>query len=161
MITENLETLRQVSDPFDGEKEELQALIETLEGELKQSQKIGVGLSAIQISIPQRVAIIRIERKYKKRKYVEKYDLWNAEIIEADQQFLFEGEGCLSLPGKKGDTLRYNRIKVKNGDGEIISLSGYSAVVVQHELDHWDGILFTDRAPVKEENLEKANSISD
>ena len=44
------------------------------------------------------------------------------------------------------DTLRYEAIKIKNGDGLIYELKKYEAVVVQHELDHTAGILFTDRA---------------
>ena len=51
----------------------------------------------------------------------------------------------VSVSYKYIDTNRMNKITVKNGDGKEHSLEGFEAVVVQHELDHWDGILFLDR----------------
>lgn len=134
MITQNLETLRQVSEPFSGTDAELQELIQCLDFELSKTK--GAGLSAIQISIPYRVCIIRTNGKY---------NLYNARIIRAEQPFTFRGEGCLSMPGKFGNTRRFNIITVLNGDGKEIKFSGFDAVVVQHELNHWDGILFTDK----------------
>jgi len=149
MITTNLETLKQVSEPFSGTEEELQALYDILEHDLGTHEVIGSGLSGIQINIPYRVAVIRIVKTIKKHGEEEKvlkcYNLYNAEITTKSQPFTFKGEGCLSLPGEFEDTLRYNQITVENGDGEILNFSGFEAVVVQHEMDHWQGILFTDR----------------
>ena len=133
MITQNQETLRQISEPFSGTETELKELFELLEFELGRVK--GSGLSAIQVSIPYRVCIIRTNGKY---------NLFNAKIIRAEQPFIFKGEGCLSMPGRFGNTKRYNVLTVLNGDGKEIKFSGYDAVVVQHELNHWDGILFTD-----------------
>jgi len=149
MITENLETLRQVSESFKGTKEELQSLFDCLDHELSTHKVKGSGLSAIQISIPYQVTVIRIEQTYKrfgkKEKKLNSYNLYNAKILNKKQLGMFKGEGCLSLPGKFEDTMRYNWILIKNGDEEILTFSGYEAIVVQHELDHWDGILFIDR----------------
>ena len=137
MISDNLETLRLKSEPFDGSPEDLKNLIQLLEMELLLSPVKGVGLSAIQISIPKRVSIIRSGDF--------KLNLYNAEIISKQQPFIFKGEGCLSVPGKFLDTPRFNMIEVKNGDGKIHKLSGFNAVIVQHEIDHWNSLLITDR----------------
>ena len=149
MITENLNTLRQISEPFEGTKEELQSLFDCLDNELTNSKIKGSGLSGIQINIPYKVAIIRIENIVKrfgnKEKVLTSYNLYNAEIIKKEQLNIFKGEGCLSLPGQFGDTERYNLIEVKNGDEKILKFSGYEAIVVQHEIDHTNGILFIDR----------------
>jgi len=148
-ITKNINTLRQVSDPFVGTKEELQAAFDCLEYEFKNHPVKGNGLSGIQINIPYKVSIIRIEKEIKKfglkKKITTSYNLYNAEITKKEQKFVFKGEGCLSFPGQFKDTVRYNILEVKNGDGEVFKFSGLEAVVVQHELDHVDGILFTDR----------------
>lgn len=149
MIVQSLETLRIKSQPFTGSKEDLEAIIASLEFELKEGSHFGVGLSAIQIGVPERVSIIRINHKIKqggvKREIKESYNLYNAEIIKKLNPFVFKGEGCLSVPDKICDTNRYNEIIVKNGNGKEYEFSGFVAVVVQHELDHVEGIIFTDR----------------
>jgi len=138
MITTNLETLRNPSLPFTGSIDELKELISVLEFELSSSQRKGVGLSAIQINIPLRVAIIRADKTI--------LNLVNAEIIKAEQPFTFKGEGCLSFPGEFKNTTRFNIITVLNGDGEELKLSGFLAVVAQHEIGHFDGEVFLDKA---------------
>lgn len=136
MITQDMETLRQVSQPFTGTDEELKALFECLEFELRIANRRGVGLSAIQINIPLRVCIVRGSSKH---------NLYNAQIISRQQAYVFRFEGCLSIPNVTEATTRYNLIEVRNGNGETFKVSGFDAVVIQHELDHWDGIVFTDR----------------
>jgi peptide deformylase len=149
MITENVDTLRLVSDPFSGTDEELKAMFDCLEHEFKNHAIKGTGLSGIQVNLPYRVAIIRIEREYEahgqKHKSLISHNLYNAEIIRQEQSFVFKGEGCLSVPGEFKNTKRFNLIEIKNGNGEILKFSGFDAVVVSHEIDHWNGILFIDR----------------
>jgi peptide deformylase len=72
-------------------------------------------------------------------------NLYNATIVKAEQPFLSKEEGCLSLPGVRCDVNRYNIITVKNGDGVETKYSGFDAIVIQHELDHWDGVIITDK----------------
>jgi peptide deformylase len=139
MITKNLNTLKTKSNNFTGNEEDLKALISSLEFELFNSPAPGVGLSAIQVGIPERVAIIRCG------KGKTNLDLYNATIIEKFQPFVFKDEGCLSFPGKFIDTNRYNMLKIKNGDGKEYKFSGFVAVAIQHELDHWDGVVYMDR----------------
>jgi len=138
MIVTDLKTLRSKSYDFIIDKDNtLELMIKTLETELKASEIKGVGLSAIQIGLPMRVCIIRTDEL--------SLDLYNAKIVGGSEPIVFKGEGCLSIPNKYVDTTRMLKIRVKNGDGEECDLQGFEAVVVQHELDHWDGILFIDR----------------
>lgn len=122
-------------------EETLDGIIEDLDKELKKSKIKGAGLSAIQIGLPLRVAIIRTEEL--------SMNLYNAKIVGGSEPIVFKGEGCLSIPNKYVDTNRMLKIRVKNGNGEEFDLQGFEAIVCQHELDHWDGILFTDREIIK------------
>lgn len=98
--------------------------------------KRGLGLSAIQIGIPKQVAIIRHGDA--------KIDLINAYIIEKNDKFRFTGEGCLSLPGLHIDTRRYKEVKIMN-NGKEENYTGILAVVIQHEIDHANGLTILDR----------------
>lgn len=138
MICTDLKVLRQLSKPFNDSKKELNQLISLLEKELVESPILGVGLSAIQIGIPLQVAIIRTSDL--------QLTLYNTEIIKMNGPFIFNNEGCLSIPNVFKDTIRFKTIQIKNGNGDIISLTSYNSVVVQHEIDHWHSILFIDRA---------------
>jgi len=137
MIITDQKILRQVSKPFEGSKEELYKIISLLDKELNLSIIPGVGLSAIQIGIPLQVAIIRTKDL--------DIDLYNAKIVDCSGLFRFKNEGCLSIPNICKDTWRFNNITIENKNGSIIKLIGYNSVVVSHEIDHWHGILFTDR----------------
>lgn len=136
MITINTDILRTKSEDFTGTPEELEALVTVLDFELNHSPQKGLGLSAIQTNIPYRVAIIRSK--------TANVNLYNAKIIKAEQPFVFKGEGCLSIPGVFKHTNRYNLITVTNGDGKELQFSGLDAVLVQHELGHFEGDLFID-----------------
>ena len=136
MIVTDLKTLKNKSVKYILDHS-LEAIFSELEEELEASEIEGAGLSAIQIGLPLRIAIIRINEL--------SLNLYNAKIIAGSEMITFEGEGCLSLPDEYVDTRRLNKITVKNGDGKVFKLEGIEAIVVQHELDHWDGILMIDR----------------
>ncbi len=99
--------------------------------------KRGIGLAGIQISIPKRISIIRMPKL--------KLDLINPIIIDKYDRFRFKEERCLSLPGLAIDTIRYKEITIQNGDGRRFVFEGLEAIVVQHEIDHMNGLLITDR----------------
>jgi peptide deformylase len=136
MIVTDQEELRKKSEDFKGTASELNQLFSLLEYELKDSNIPGVGLSGIQIGIPIRVAIIRSLNF--------SLNLYNAKIIKGFGSQIKE-EGCLSLPNQWMNVERKTEIEIKNGDGEIITLKNFNARVAQHEMDHWEGILITDR----------------
>lgn len=118
----------------------------------------GCGLAAIQIGVPLRMAWYRIP-KVEKGKIVpgtgQSVTMINPKIITQNLYQPFHGEGCLSIPDKRFNTGRYSEIIVEGifivdgdtGDGEVkrFSLSGFEAVLVQHEIDHLDGILCKDK----------------
>lgn len=139
-VVTNLELLKQKSIPIlDKNLNTQNRIIAKLEAELKKHET-GIGLSAIQLGIASCIAIVRIPRKDGS---IFKLDLVNTEVIDKYDKVTYE-EGCLSLPNVTVRTERYNYIHIRNYDREYI-LNGLEAVVVQHEIDHWDGTLITDR----------------
>ena len=148
MITENLGTLKIKSDLVKDQKE-ADELFQALDIDFEPYIGQAVGLSAIQINIPKRAFIIRymyqVKRHGEKAMDEKRYNIWNPEIIEMTQPFVFKGEGCLSFPGKFFNTNRYNQLKIRNGDGKEFKFSGFMAVAIQHEIDHLNGITMYDR----------------
>lgn len=75
--------------------------------------------------------------------------LVNPEILETSPTFQINEEGCLSLPDQFGNVKRHSWIKIKYftpvGKEVTTTIRGRNAVIVQHELDHLEGILFTDK----------------
>jgi peptide deformylase len=104
----------------------------------------GVGLAAPQIGISKRVIVVDPHDEV-----TDLIELVNPEIIESSGEQLGP-EGCLSIPGLNGDVLRKQHIKIKgldyNGNEVIIEADDFLARIFQHEIDHLNGILFTDIA---------------
>lgn len=128
--------------------EEIDSLRVTLEEELRKSAETGrpgVGLAAPQIGIHKRMAIIRVPFKGS----IFSLDIVNLkpEDIKGYDRFIFDGEGCLSFPDRYERTWRYKEIYVTNNGTapHKFVLTGFPAVVVQHEQDHLDGIVFLER----------------
>ncbi len=100
----------------------------------------GVGLAAVQVGILKRVVVIDIGDGF--------IELVNPEITLQDGEQR-EQEGCLSLPGKNGVTLRPMKVQVKaqdrTGKWHCYTGEGLKARAFCHEIDHLDGILFTSR----------------
>ncbi len=103
----------------------------------------GVGLAAPQIGVSKRVLIACPTVKKG-----EEHVIVNPEILHSSGREL-GSEGCLSLPGIQGEVLRAKKIKVRYQDrfGEVITaeLREFFARIIQHEMDHLDGILLIDR----------------
>jgi peptide deformylase len=129
--------------------EEVGTLVETLELELKQA-KGGVGLAAPQIGIAKNIAIIRAGNFG--------INLVNAKIIKQFDSFIHYKEGCLSFPGRVEDVPRFQEIVVSNfiSPKDFVA-KGILAVIVQHELDHLNNVLFIDRAIKKVQKKVKPN----
>ncbi len=104
----------------------------------------GVGLAAPQVGIQKRVIVLDPHDGE-----TELIEVINPEIVHADGEQLGV-EGCLSIPGLNGDVNRKMNITVKGWDraGQeiLIEASDYLARIFQHEIDHLNGILFTDIA---------------
>ena len=112
----------------------------------------GAGLAANQIFYSYRVCVIEVmnNTRYKNIPNIPLKILVNPkiEVINSENKFV-SYEGCLSVPNLRGKVERYSNIKVSyyNEKGKFIKekLNGFPAIVYQHEIDHLDGILFTDR----------------
>src|ERR1700738_4890389 len=101
----------------------------------------GAGLAANQIGVPLRVCVVKGEEN-------QHWGLVNPVLVKGEGSQIGY-EGCLSFPGWVGEVERYETVVVKglNRKGKEIRVksSGFTARAFQHELDHLDGILFTDR----------------
>jgi peptide deformylase len=117
--------------------EDAENIIKELEKELELSERPGVGLAAPQIGIMKNVAIIRTK--------LNQINLVNPIIKEKNDLFISKGEGCLSLPGIVKDTWRYKEIFVVDDLHPAgFVATDFEATVIQHEVDHLNGILITD-----------------
>ena len=114
----------------------------------------GVGLAAPQIGLSDRLVVIEY---YEKEQEEENEDapkkIWvviNPEIIKPSEETLLGIEGCLSIPGLVGEVERHAEVQVKalNRQGKPVKIKakGWLARIFQHEIDHLNGILFTERA---------------
>jgi peptide deformylase len=109
----------------------------------------GVGLAAPQIGLPIRVLVAEYTPDKKAREAGFKVALCNPEIVKTSEEMVSDYEGCLSIPGWIGEVPRHVWVVVKGqtpeGKEVRIRAHNYLARVLQHEIDHLDGILFTDR----------------
>jgi peptide deformylase len=105
--------------------------------------QVGIGLAAPQVGLPHRILVMD-DGKGGAQALINP-------VIESRSGSVREEEGCLSLPGIFAEVERSKSIKVSavDADGKPVSFEtgGLKARVVQHELDHLDGILFIDRLP--------------
>ncbi len=122
----------------------------------------GVGLAAPQVGVSKRVIVVDPQDGSG-----QLYQLINPEIVKAEGWV--EGtEGCLSIPGMVGDVWRYEKVQVvaldRTGKKVWIDAEGWLARIFQHEIDHLDGILYTDKCanlrpvPEGEEEAEEARA---
>ncbi|HFD32176.1 MAG TPA: peptide deformylase [Gammaproteobacteria bacterium] len=142
--------LNKISEPVAKIDEELkQGLIQDMLDTM--SAESGAGIAAPQIGVFQRVIIFGIEKnpRYPDAEPVPTTILINPEITPMSNEKLLGWEGCLSVPGFRGEVERYASIKYTGFDENGIRLerivSGFHAVVVQHEVDHLDGVLYVQR----------------
>lgn len=124
--------------------------IETLLADMLETMHAanGMGLAAPQIDVLERVIVLELPKDEEDPQSGKVYKLVNPEIVKADG--LEEGEeGCLSIPGWYGEVDRATFVLVKAQDskGKPVRIKAYDllARVLQHEIDHLDGILFIDR----------------
>jgi peptide deformylase len=111
----------------------------------------GVGLAAPQVGISSRVVVVEFGDEENEEAPKKLYALINPEIVEVSEEEKVTGiEGCLSIPRLVGEVERYQRVVVKalNRHGKPVKLKaeGWLARILQHEIDHLEGVLYTDRA---------------
>jgi peptide deformylase len=110
----------------------------------------GVGLAAPQVNVPLRVIVVEFGDEDDEEAPLKLYTLVNPEIARASIEMVMGTEGCLSIPGFVGEVERMETITIKaqnrKGQPVRVKAEGWLARIFQHEIDHLDGILFTDRA---------------
>ncbi|HET90380.1 MAG TPA: peptide deformylase [Chloroflexi bacterium] len=116
----------------------------------------GIGLAAIQVGTPERVIVVHLPPPDPEEEWEEDpppgsgelYIVLNPELARRSAEVVAGIEGCLSIPGWVGEVERHAAVTVKgmdqSGKPVRIRAEGLLARVFQHEIDHCDGILFTD-----------------
>lgn len=124
----------------------------TLDWEDHRPHEIGVALAAVQIDQLKRVVVIRND-------FDDKTDrtfsiLINPEIVKLEGEIVEAHEGCLSVPDIYGMVPRHSKVRIKalneNGERLKFKADGFLARVLQHEIDHTNGIVFIDHIKNKD-----------
>lgn len=119
----------------------------SLDWEDSRPHEISAALAAVQIDRLERVVIVRSDFDDKDNR--EFIPLINPEIVKYEGELVAQHEGCLSVSGRfYGKVPRYSRVRVKalniEGNEIRIKADGFLAQVLQHEIDHCNGIVFVD-----------------
>ncbi len=118
----------------------------TLDWEASRPHEIGAALAAVQVDRLVRAIIVRSDFENKESRTFTA--LINPKVIKLEGEVTYEHEGCLSVKDIYGLTPRYSKIRLKAFDPEgneiRIKAEGFLARVLQHEIDHTNGILFID-----------------
>jgi len=153
--------LRNVSkdvDPSEISQPDFQTLIDDMIETMKHAG--GVGLAAPQIGVDKRIFVLEVEERVALLRSKSYYGLdraiplavWiNPEIELQSIEYVENTEGCLSIDGYLGLVARYEKLRVSglNREGKSVTedVRGYHAKIVQHEVDHLNGLFYMDRAP--------------
>jgi peptide deformylase len=113
----------------------------------------GAGLAANQVGVAKRIAVVEVDeatrRRYPYKPPVPLTVIVNPEIEPLSDEKLLINEGCLSVPGLRGDVERFAKVLVHYFDRNYAEhedvVEGLTAGTFQHEVDHLDGVLFLDR----------------
>jgi peptide deformylase len=140
--------LRRETQPIEEFDEKLEQLIEDMVDTMRDEP--GVGLAATQIGLSQKLIVVEFGDENDPDKPEKLYAVVNPELVEISEEVEVGVEGCLSIPGMVGEVERPVAVVVKgkNAKGRSIKIKahGWLARIFQHEIDHLDGVLFTDRA---------------
>lgn len=141
--------LRQVAMPITQFDAELHALIADMDDTMRALH--GAGIAAPQIGVSQRVVIFEVKEnpRYPHVTPVPYTVLINPELMPLGEDTDEGWEGCLSVPGMRGLVPRFRKLRYRGVDQNGVpldrSVEGFHARVVQHEVDHLDGILYPQR----------------
>jgi len=146
--------LRRKTKPVTKFDKDLQILIDDMIETMREAP--GVGLAAPQINISQQLAVVEYAESEEEDnedappKPKKLFVLINPEITKASEEKVIGVEGCLSIPGLLGEVERHESVQVKalnrHGNPVKLKVEGWMARIFQHEIDHLNGVLVTDRA---------------
>ncbi|MGC4116985.1 MAG: peptide deformylase [Myxococcales bacterium] len=140
--------LREKALPVDPKDPELRQLIDGMLVELDRTG--GVGLAAPQVGVSRRVVLVKVHTRPKGKEEPTVLAFVNPAIEDVSQDTDLDWEACLSVEGVGGMVRRFNRIILTHdpiGGGPRLRerLADWDARIAQHEVDHLDGVLFTDK----------------
>ena len=148
---QELKVLKSKSTDIDSNDKNIVVLKQRMFLAMRGDTRPGVGIAAPQVGINRN--LIWVQRFDKPEKPFEFYV--NPKIIWKSELMRLGPEGCLSIPQDRSDVYRHYTIKISySKDGKTVEeiVEGFTAVIFQHETDHLNGILFTDR---RAEQLQK------
>ena len=154
----DLAVLRAVSSDFSAEallSDDYARLSELMVATVTHPSQDGVGIAGPQVGLNRRV--VAVQRFDKEGEPFEVYP--NIRIVCLSDSTAYGAEGCLSVPDMRADVLRSQEVVVEYADMEALrsegsrreipvrrdTISGFTAVIFQHEIDHLEGILYIDR----------------
>ena len=125
---------------------EYEALAQKMLATVTSPEQDGVGIAAPQVGILRR--IVAVQRFDKEGEPFEVYP--NIRVTKTRGEMEPGGEGCLSIPGRSGQVLRYQDIDISYTSpftqrDTAETVKGFTAVIFQHETDHLDGVLYIDK----------------
>jgi peptide deformylase len=126
--------------------------LQTLIDDMVETMRVapGVGLAAPQVNVPLQVIVVEFGDEEDETVEPTLFTIVNPEIVRPSREVVMGTEGCLSIPGLVGDVERSEAVTVKGfsrrGQPMKIKAKGWLARIFQHEIDHLNGVLFTDRA---------------
>ena len=120
-------------------------LAEKMVATVTSPEQDGVGIAGPQVGVTRRV--VAVQRFDKEGEPFEVYP--NIRIVARKGDMKPGPEGCLSIPGRRGEVMRYQEVEISYIDPTTLkdtteTVTDYTAVIFQHECDHLDGILYTD-----------------
>ena len=144
ILTEPDKLLRQISKPVKKVGKEEQNLMDDILDTMYSSK--GIGQAAIQIGVPNRIILLDISDKEKKEN--KPMYFVNPVVKNKNSDLSTYEEGCLSVPNQFAEIDRPSNCEVEyldyNGEKKLLKAEGLLSTCIQHEMDHFEGILFID-----------------
>ncbi len=130
ILREKCEEVKEVNEEI---KKLVDDMIETMQ------KNDGAGLAAPQVGVSKRVIVVETEKG--------PVGFVNPKIVKKGKETVIEEEGCLSFPGLWLKIKRWKKVDIEalDGDGKKVKAENLLASILQHEIDHLDGILYIDR----------------
>jgi peptide deformylase len=140
--------LRRKARPVTKFDSDLQTLVDDMIETMRAAP--GVGLAAPQVGISERIIVVEYGDEEDEEVPKKLYAIVNPELKVTSTETITGTEGCLSVPGFLGDVVRSLAVTVKGrnrrGQPMRVKAEGWLARIFQHEIDHLNGVVFTDRA---------------
>jgi peptide deformylase len=148
IVTFPNDVLRKTAEPVTVFDDELQVLVDDMIETMRDAP--GVGLAAPQIGLSKRLVVIEFGSEFDESIPKQVFVLVNPEIVDYSEETVRGIEGCLSVPDLVGSVDRSTVVTVRaqdqTGKKTKFRTEGWLARIFQHEIDHINGILYTDRA---------------